>query len=37
MDQAASAAARAVVEPAGLAYIDAPYIADAVRSRGTRE
>ena len=37
MDQAASQAARAVVESAGLAYIEAPYIADEVRSRGTRE
>jgi len=37
MDRAASEAARAVVESAGLAYIDAPYIADEVRSRGSRE
>ena len=37
MDQAASQAARAVVESAGLAYVEAPYIADEVRSRGTRE
>jgi predicted CoA-binding protein len=37
MDQASSQAARAVVESAGLAYIEAPYIADEVRSRGTRE
>jgi len=36
MDQAASQAARAVVESAGLAYIEAPYIADEVRSRGSR-
>jgi predicted CoA-binding protein len=36
MDQASSRAARAVVESAGLAYIDAPYIADEVRSRGGR-
>jgi len=37
MDQAASQAARAVVESAGLAYIEAPYIADVVRSGGSRE
>jgi predicted CoA-binding protein len=36
MDQAASQAARAVVEAAGLTYIEAPYIADEVRSRGSR-
>ena len=30
----AAAGARAMVEAAGLEYIDAPYIADAVRSRG---
>jgi uncharacterized protein len=36
MDQASSQAARAVVESAGLAYIEAPYIADEVRSRGGR-
>ena len=35
MDQAASQAARAVVESAGLVYIEAPYIADEVRSRGS--
>jgi predicted CoA-binding protein len=35
MDQAASQAARAVVESAGLAYIEAPYIADEVRSQGS--
>jgi predicted CoA-binding protein len=35
MDQAASRAARATVESAGLAYIEAPYIADEVRSRGS--
>ena len=29
-----AAAARAVVEAAGLAYLDQPYIADAVRARG---
>jgi len=33
LDRAASEAARAVVESAGLAYIEAPYIADEVRSR----
>ena len=33
MDQAASQAARAVVESAGLAYVEAPYIADEARSR----
>jgi predicted CoA-binding protein len=32
--QAESAKARAVVEAAGLTYIEAPYIADAVRGRG---
>ena len=37
MDQAASRAAREIVESAGLAYIEAPYIADEVRSRGIRE
>jgi CoA binding domain len=37
MDQAASQAARAVVESVGLTYIEAPYIADEVRSRGSRE
>jgi len=37
MDQAASQAARAAVESAGLAYIEAPYIADEVRSRGSGE
>jgi predicted CoA-binding protein len=37
MDQAASQAARATVESAGLAYIEAPYIADEVRSRGSGE
>ena len=37
MDQASSRAARAVVESAGLAYIEAPYIADEVRNRGSRE
>jgi hypothetical protein len=37
MDQASSQAARAVVESAGLAYIEAPYIADEVRNRGSRE
>ena len=36
MDQAASRAAREIVESAGLAYIEAPYIADEVRSRGIR-
>jgi predicted CoA-binding protein len=35
MDRAASRAARATVESAGLAYIEAPYIADEVRSRGS--
>ena len=35
MDRAASEAARAVVESAGLAYIEAPYIADEVRNRGS--
>ena len=35
MDQAASQAARAIVESAGLTYVEAPYIADEVRSRGT--
>jgi len=37
MGQAASQAARATVESAGLAYIEAPYIADEVRSRGSGE
>jgi len=36
MDHAASQAARAVVESAGLMYIEAPYIADEVRSGGSR-
>jgi len=36
MDQAASRAARTVVESAGLTYIEAPYIADEVRSGGGR-
>jgi predicted CoA-binding protein len=36
MDQSSSQAARAVVESAGLAYIEAPYIADEARSRGGR-
>ena len=36
MDQAASRAAREIVESAGLAYIEAPSIADEVRSRGIR-
>ena len=37
MDQAASQAARAVVESAGLTYVEAPYIADEVRSQGGHE
>jgi predicted CoA-binding protein len=37
MDQATSREARAIVESAGLTYVEAPYIADAVRSRGARE
>jgi predicted CoA-binding protein len=37
MDPAASRAARVIVESAGLTYLDAPYIADEVRSRGIRE
>jgi len=37
MDQAASRAAREIVESAGLTYLEAPYIADEVRSRGIRE
>jgi predicted CoA-binding protein len=37
MDQPTSQAARAVVESAGLTYIEAPYIADEVRSGGGRE
>jgi len=36
MDHAASQAARAVVESAGLMYIEAPYIADEVRGGGSR-
>jgi predicted CoA-binding protein len=36
MDEAASQAARAIVESAGLTYLEAPYIADEVRSRGIR-
>jgi predicted CoA-binding protein len=34
MSDADSASARKVVEAAGLTYIEAPYIADAVRGRG---
>ena len=34
LPQAESAKARAIVEGAGLAYFEAPYIADAVRGRG---
>jgi hypothetical protein len=34
MPAEAAAAARALVEAAGLAYVDAPYIAAAVRARG---
>ena len=37
MDQAVSRAAREIVESAGLTYLEAPYIADEVRSRGIRE
>jgi len=37
MDEAASRAAREIVESAGLAYIDTPYIADEVRRGGRRE
>jgi predicted CoA-binding protein len=37
MDQAASRAAREIVESAGLTYLEALYIADEVRSRGIRE
>jgi hypothetical protein len=29
--------ARAIVEPAGLTYVEAPYIADAVRRLGIRK
>jgi len=36
MDQAASRAARQIVESAGLTYVEARYIADEVRSRGIR-
>jgi predicted CoA-binding protein len=36
MDQTASRAAREIVESAGLTYLEAPYIADEVRSRGIR-
>ena len=36
MDQAVSRAAREIVESAGLAYLETPYIADEVRSRGIR-
>ena len=34
MPAESAAGARATVEAAGLEYVDAPYIADAVRSRG---
>jgi predicted CoA-binding protein len=34
LSEADSASARKVVEAAGLTYIEAPYIADAVRGRG---
>ena len=37
MDQTASRAAREIVESAGLTYLEAPYIADEVRSREIRE
>ena len=37
MDQAVSRAAREIVESAGLTYLETPYIADEVRSRGIRE
>ena len=36
MDQAVSRTAREIVESAGLTYLEAPYIADEVRSRGIR-
>jgi predicted CoA-binding protein len=34
LPESASAKARGIVEGAGLNYIDAPYVADAVRGRG---
>jgi len=37
LDPAASRAARAAVESAGLTYIEAPYIGDEVRSRESHE
>lgn len=36
MDEAASRTARAMVESAGLTYVEAPYIADEVRRRAAR-